>query len=559
VSDEILAAFAAESAEIFEAIEDAVRDFDAGDAGAVDRLFRHVHTLKGSAGIVGLGRLEAFAHAWESRISEIRAGKSRPGPDCAGALLALRDRAMSILEQGEPAVGAEGPARAGATEALTPEDEEALAALDAAMAAEGAVPTPTGARQEERAAPGPAPAQGQAPGLEAASRRPGAAASMARVPSAKLENILSLSSEIVVAVSNLGQAARATGAQELVAEIGVVEGLAASLYRSVLDTRMVPFGDVAGRFRRAVEDIARDRGKRIRFELSGAETEIDKSLADRLAEPILHLVRNAADHGVERPEERKAAGKPAEGLVALRARREAGLLSIRVEDDGRGIDPEAVRRRAAESGLLAPEARPTVDELMEFLFLPGFSLSSEVTKWSGRGVGLDAVKRAVSALRGTARIESDPGLGSTAIIRLPLALSLVEGFVARVGQLSLLVPFDVASSCIEIEDPGSGGQSFRLVEARGSLLPSVDLAELYGEGRRSGRRVVIILDDGRERTGLLADEVAESVAAAVRPLDRNLADSPGIAGHATLGDGSMVLVLDAAELGRLAIRGVRKP
>jgi len=558
VSDEILAAFAAESAEIFEAIEAAIQDLDSGEEGAVDRLFRHVHTLKGSAGIVGLGRLEAFAHAWESRLGKIREGGPCSGPDCMGALYALRDHSLGILGQGEPAIGAEGPAAEAARAGLLPGDELVLAALDESLAAcEAAAALPA-------SPPGPVPAPSFAgPGTGAAeaaagARARGAAESVARVPSAKLETILSLSSEIVVAVSNLGQVARASGAQALVDELGAVEGLAASLYRSVLETRMVSFGSVAGRFKRAVEDIARDRGKLIRFELSGAETEIDKSLADRIAEPILHLVRNAADHGVESPAAREAAGKGREGLVALRARRESGLLSIRIEDDGRGIDPEEVRLRAVGSGLLAPEARPPADELMDLLFLAGFSLSGEVTKWSGRGVGLDAVKRAVAALRGTVRIESEPGSGSAAIIRLPLALSLVEGFVAKVGEMSLLVPFDAVSTCVEIEDPGAPGQGFRLVELRGSLLPAVDLAELYGEGRRSGRRIAVVLEDGGGRTALLVDEVGEALSAAVRPLDRNLASSPGIAGHATLGDGSMVLVLDTAELGRLAARDSRR-
>jgi len=320
---------------------------------------------------------------------------------------------------------------------------------------------------------------------------------------------------------------------------------------------MVPFGSVAGRFRRAVEEIARDRGKRIRFELSGAETEIDKSLADRLTEPILHLVRNAADHGIEAPGEREAAGKGREGRVALRASRDSGMLTVRIEDDGRGIDPEAVRRRAVEVGRIAADARPGAEELMDLLFESGFSLTSEVTKWSGRGVGLDAVKRAAIALRGTVRIESSPGRGSTAVVRLPLALSLVEGFVAKVGELCLLVPFDASSSCFEFQDPGSASGSFRMLTARGALLPSVDLASLYGEGRLSGRRAVVVLEDGEGRTGRVVDEVGRTVQAAVRPLDRGLAGSPGIAGHATLGDGSMVLVLDCAELSRLAAKARR--
>ncbi|MDP3178191.1 MAG: ATP-binding protein [Spirochaetaceae bacterium] len=567
MSEEILAAFAAECVEILEGIEESVRGIEAGDEESLASLFRQVHTLKGSAGIVGMGRLEAFAHGWESRLSALRAGRSRcVDSDCFGAMMACRDNASRILGEGGATIGAPATASGepSATQELNEIDESILTALDAALgmaepSTSSAPPAPPRAADRRRM---PDRRASLRTGAEVRVR---AAEAYARIPSAKLESILSLASSLVVGLSNIEQSARNSGDRDLVDEVTAIRSTASSLYGHVLDTRMVPFGDVAGRFVRSVEEIARETGKKIRFALSGAETEIDKGLADRIAEPLIHLVRNAADHGIERPEARRAAGKPEEGLVALRARRESGLLSIRIEDDGAGIDPEAVRRRAIETGRIAPDARIAGDELFELLFEPGFSLKGEVTRWSGRGVGLDVVKRSVAALRGTVRLESRPGEGSAAVVRLPLSLSLVDGFVARVGNLALLVPFDAAISCTEFRDEGVASP-YRNVGVRGELLPSIDLGLLYDEGvaKAAGRgagwgsRVVIEVQDGMERTGLVVDSVGETLAAAVRPIDRRFADSPGIAGSAVLGDGSMMLILDAAELVRLAQRESRK-
>jgi two-component system chemotaxis sensor kinase CheA len=496
-----------------------------------------------------------LSHAFETRLGRLRSGEARAaGGELWPALASCRDRLAVLLAETPPAIGAEG---AGGPAALTAEDGSVLAALDAALRpASQALPA-------DSAFPEPAPQPQREEGQE--RKRP-AGEGYARVSSAMLERILALSSEVAVALSNLSGSVRATGNHALLDEVAALESLAASLYKSVLDTRMVPFGEIAERYRRAVDEIARTTGKRIRFELSGAETEIEKSLADRLAEPLLHLVRNAADHGIEAPSLRLARGKPEEGVVALRASRGSGLLMLAVEDDGAGVDPEAVRLRAMEAGLLGADEKPDPAELMDFLFEPGFSLSGEVTRWSGRGVGLDVVKKSVAKLRGLISLSSAPGSGSSARLRLPLSLSLVEGFAAKVGGLSLLVPFDVAASCVELPaGTRGGGDPFRAVELGGRLVPCVDLAGFFGDavipGGGAGEasasaRYAILLDLGGEETGLIVDEVGETLQAAVRPLDGKLADSPGLAGYAIRGDGSLILVVDASELSRLAGRAI---
>ena len=565
MAEDILEAFASETREILEGIEQAIVDLETGKNEAVDALFRYIHTIKGSAGIVGLPRLESFAHAWETRLGKVRQGQASFGASSFGALQACRSHIASIIDGARPTLGA-ASLRPDDGDSAT--DERVLESLDASLEGPRVGEAKDGAEGIGAESSAGAPKSATVERLKAFREKARSTASpeksnpadaMARVPASKLEKIQSYSSEIVVALSNFSRSARASGSSDLAFELGALESLAAALYRTVLEARMIPFGEIAGRFVKAVEEIARDRGTKIRFVLSGADTEIDKSLADRLVEPLLHLVRNAADHGIEKPETRKASGKAAEGLIAVRARRESGLLTIRVEDDGAGIDPALIRAAAVKRGRIAEDERIDDLELFGLLFEPGFSLSAEVTRWSGRGVGLDVVKKSVAAMRGSVRFESKPGRGSTAIVRLPLALSLVEGFVAKVAGLDLLIPYDATQACFEFEDRDRSDSPWRTLPWMGDLLPAMDLGSLFGDGAGQGaagaKRVAVVLEDSGSHKALIVDEVGETISAAVRPLDRKLADSPGIAGSAVLGDGSMVLVLDTAELSLMAQRG----
>ena len=576
MSEEILSAFVAETAELLEAVEADVLAFEGGDPEAVGRLFRHVHTLKGSAGIVGMRRAEAFAHAWESRLGRIRSGAACAGEACASGLLACRERFSFIVSVSKPFEAETEEA------VLLPEDEAALAVLDAALEPYPQAEAPelgvaseapaSRAAEPEASSAAPTRADPELPahgvgGTRAAAAagngplsRPGAEyeaalESFSRVPRRKLDRILSLASELIVSLSNLGRETRgcdAAGEMRLDDAFSLAEGLAAQLYRAILETRMVPISDVVERYRRAVGEIARHSRKRIRFEVSGADTEIDKSVSDRLAEPLLHLVRNSADHGVETPEERKAAGKPEEGHIRFTARREAGYLEIRVEDDGRGIPLHKVRVKAAEAGLVPVEGPVERERLLDCLFEPGFTLADKVTRWSGRGVGLDAVRGALKSLRGEVRLETEEGRGSAAILRIPVTLSLVEGFAARAGEYLLLIPFDTVESCAQFSDPGVG-TAFRQLEIGGQLRSCVDLSALYSGASSPGERVVVTVRSAHGTAGILVDEVGETLTATVRPVDRKPGEAPGIAGSAILGDGRLLLVLDTEEICRSGV------
>lgn len=542
MSDEILAAFAAEGAEILEGLESSIDELEAGKGGAIDSVFRAVHTLKGSAAIVGLPLLEAFAHGIEGRLVRLRSGEAAMSDEGYGVLHACRDRMAAIF-----ALGAEAPA------ALSEAELSLLGELDAALSA----------AEAERPSAAAAASANSAGVPESASL----GAAYSRVANDKLDVILEEASEISQSLSELGRRLKEAADPSLAEQALSIYGMSARHYRSVLSLRTVPFGEVVERYRRAAVDIARASGKEIDCEVIGGDTEIDKALADRLAEPLLHLTRNSADHGIEVPEARLAAGKGRRGTITFAARRDSGFLLVRVSDDGRGVDPRAVRERAAEAGLLgrasAGSGAAADDEaLLSLLLLPGFSLSKDVTKWSGRGVGLDAVDRSVRASRGSLRLRSVLGSGFEAEIRLPLALSLVEGFTASAGGTELLVPFESVLSCGMVEplgsfEPtGSSGSADSTAVVGGQLLPALDLGRLYGE-LGSACSIAIVVESGGVRAALLVESVGEALSAAVRPLDRRFADSPGISGISALGDGSLVLVLDAAELVRLAASGGR--
>jgi two-component system chemotaxis sensor kinase CheA len=560
LSDEILEAFAAESAELLEGLEASISGLGEGRAEALDPLFRAVHTLKGSASIVGLPQLEFFSHAFESRLSALRTrGLASLTPDAPGVLMACRDRLAALLGEGQPVIGAEGLP---AAPSLSPEETALLAELDRAL---GLVSGPSAAPASTAlGAPPSAAASVVTPAAMPAEAEPAAKAASvggySRVSNFKLDAILEEASELVQSLSEFGRRLKKSGAEAsrdagLAEELLGLHALASRHYRSVLEARTIPFGEVVERYRRAVAEIARERGKEIDFEVKGAETEIDKALADKLAEPLLHLVRNAADHGVERPEARLKAGKGRRGRISLGAQRDSSFLLVRLEDDGRGVEPEAIRARALEEGIDLEELQRQGGDLLDLLLRPGFSLSREVTKWSGRGVGLDAVDGSVRAARGSLRLETHPGSGFAAEIRLPLALSLVDGFTASAGGCDLLLPFEAVDSCVALDntmgDAGARAELRRTIAVGDSLLPALDLSLLYGDGSGRGS-IAVIVNSGASKVALLVDSVGEALSAAVRPLDRRLADSPGVSGIAAMGDGSLVLVLDAVELVRLA-------
>jgi two-component system chemotaxis sensor kinase CheA len=311
---------------------------------------------------------------------------------------------------------------------------------------------------------------------------------------------------------------------------------------------MVPIGETFNRFNRVLRDISRESGKEIELAISGAETELDKTVIEKISDPLMHLVRNAADHGLERPDERLAAGKPERGTVRLNAFNDAGAIVIEVADDGRGLNRAKILKKAVDAGLAAEGQELSDREVFKLIFEPGLSTAEEVTKLSGRGVGMDVVRRNIEALRGDIDIESTAGAGTTMRIRLPLTLAIIDGFMVGVASAPYVIPLDLVVECVEL--PASASASRRsYINLRGEVLPYIRLREFFGSlGSWSGVENVVVVQHGGQKVGLVVDELFGEVQTVIKSLGRVYKNVKGLAGATIMGDGRVALILDVPSL-----------
>jgi len=314
--------------------------------------------------------------------------------------------------------------------------------------------------------------------------------------------------------------------------------------------RMVPVATLFGRFRRLVHDLARETGKVIELSTDGETTEIDKTVIERLADPLVHLIRNAADHGLETAEDRAAAGKPATGRIRLSAHQSGGEVVITIRDDGRGIDRDRVRAKAEAQGLIEPGAALSDHDLLQMIFHPGFSTAAAVTNLSGRGVGMDVVKRTIEALRGSIDIASRPGEGSEVSLRIPLTLAIIDGLLVRVGQGRYVIPLGAVEECLELsldEDLRSRGRSF--ISLRNSLVPYLRLREMFETGTPPElHQKVVVVSTGTERIGLVVDQIIGDHQTVIKSMSKLHSGLPTFSGATILGDGGVALILDVGHL-----------
>jgi two-component system chemotaxis sensor kinase CheA len=370
-----------------------------------------------------------------------------------------------------------------------------------------------------------------------------------RVPAERLDELMDRVGELVIAQARLSQLVASSTDVNLKSVAEEIERLANELRDTTMGIRMVPIGSLFGRFRRLVHDLSHDLGKQIELITTGEETELDKTVAERLADPLVHLIRNSLDHGIEPPEQRLAAGKPPQGTIRLVARHAGTEILITISDDGKGLDRERIRAKAEEQGLLAPGVKISDTELFQYLFHPGFSTAREVTAISGRGVGMDVVKRLIEALRGTIDLATTPGQGTTITLRLPLTLAIIDGLMIRVGQGRYIVPLSAVEECVELspaEDTRSTGRSF--LNIRDELVPFLRLREVLGtKTPPDPYQKVVIVSSGDLRVGLVVDQVIGDHQTVIKSLSRLHADADAFSGATILGDGSVALILDIAQ------------
>jgi two-component system chemotaxis sensor kinase CheA len=377
-----------------------------------------------------------------------------------------------------------------------------------------------------------------------------------RVPAERLDEMMDRVGELVIAQARLTQLAAGGGGTKGVAED--IERLTSALRDAMMGIRMVPIGSLFGRFRRLVHDLSRDLGKEIELTTAGEETELDKTMIERLADPLVHVIRNAADHGLEDPAARTSAGKSSIGQISLVARHAGAEVLISIGDDGRGLDAKRIRAKAEEQGLISPETVASDAELHHLIFHPGFSTAREVSTLSGRGVGMDVVKRTVEGLRGTIDIATEPGRGTQITLRLPLTLAIIEGLLVRVADARYVIPLTAVEECVELsatDDMRSKGRSF--LNIRGDLVPFLRLRELFDErGSPDAHQKVVIVAAGEARVGLVVDQIIGSHQTVIKSLSKLHTDVPSFSGATIMGDGAVALILDVPQL--IALGQVRE-
>jgi two-component system chemotaxis sensor kinase CheA len=377
-----------------------------------------------------------------------------------------------------------------------------------------------------------------------------------RVAAEKLDHLVNLVGELVTVQARLSQVVAGREDPVLASLTEDLERLSDELRDATLGIRMLPIGSTFSRFRRLVRDLSAELGKEIELVTEGAETELDKTVIERLGDPMVHLLRNSIDHGIEMPEQRLAANKARQGVIRLVAEHSGGEVILRVEDDGRGLDPVKIKAKAVQRGLVSPDAELSDKECFALIFEPGFSTAEAVTSVSGRGVGMDVVKRAMEELRATVDVESTLGKGTVITVKLPLTLAIIDGLQVRVGREFYILPLSVVEECVELRrDEAAESLGRKTVVLRGEIVPYVRLREWFlVDGRAPFIEQVVVTRMGDQRTGVVVDEVIGEHQTVIKSLGRVYRDVEGISGATIKGDGSLALILDVARLIR-AVQG----
>lgn len=380
-----------------------------------------------------------------------------------------------------------------------------------------------------------------------------------RVNAEKLDELINLVGELVIAGASGALLARQFGNAALQEASASINSYIELIREGTLGLRMVEIGETFKRFQRVVRDVSGELGKDIALEIQGAETELDKTVVEQIGDPLTHLVRNAIDHGIEPESVRLARGKPAQGVVRLNAYHDSGNIVIEVSDDGGGLNVEKIRARAIERGLIRVGETLSDREVCNLIFEPGFSTAESITNLSGRGVGMDVVRKNIEALRGSVDLDSEEGAGTTVRVRLPLTLAIIDGFLVSVGGSSYVVPLDAVLECMELAPEvahAKDGRSY--FNLRGEVLPYLRLREQFNIGGSAGRREnIIVVHAGDHKVGLVVDELLGEFQTVIKPLGKIFSKVRGISGSTILGSGEVALILDVPSLVAQAIDGER--
>ena len=371
-----------------------------------------------------------------------------------------------------------------------------------------------------------------------------------RIDAEKLDHLINLIGELVITGSNVKQITESEDKIGIAKAVTDMSKLIEEIRDSTMGIRMVPIGETFSRFERVVRDLSREKGKNIELKIIGGDTELDKTLIDKISDPLIHLIRNSVDHGIDTPAERTKAGKPPMGTLTLNAYHETGSIVIEVSDDGNGLDRDSIIAKAVEQGLARPDQTFTDDELYQFIFQPGFSTAKEVSNISGRGVGMDVVKKNIESLRGNVFLESEKGQGTTVRIHLPLTLAIIDGFMVRIADSYYVLALDMVTECTEIHkeelDSKEGGNYINL---RGDVLPFMRMREFFKEsGKEPEKPKVVVVEYSRKKIGLVVDDLIGEFQTVIKPMGKIFSKLQWLSGSTILGTGEVAYILDVPKL-----------
>ena len=561
---EILESFVVETQEIFEELDNDLLELEqnAHDPELVDKIFRAVHTVKGTSGFLSLEQISVLAHHFEDVLNRLRKGQLELVPDMMDVMFEAFDMMKALLQQvvDEQLVEIDLSGVIGKLERIAEGtfSAEAPAAPSRAEAPEE-TPKPGGEPAEENPPAAPKKTERKASGRSERNTE------TIRVEVRRLDSLMDLVGELVLGRNRLLQLVSDLDgehdAQELIHELvdtsTQVDFITTELQAAVMHTRMVQIGRVFNKFPRVVRDLAKEFNKQIDLVIEGQDTEVDKSLIEEISDPLVHLIRNASDHGVETPEVRRAQGKPDRGTIRLTAAHEGNHIVIRVEDDGAGIDPEKIKAHAISRGLIT---RKEADEMkdqnaFDLIFAPGFSTAKSVSQVSGRGVGMDVVKTNITRLNGAIQIESKIGEGTRFTLKLPLTLAIIQSLLVHVGKETFAIPLHSVLEVVGLRD--GDVQTIRgreVIRLREQVMPLVRIGEtlnVQDAHTDDSRSYAVIVGIAHHRLGLIVDDLIGQKEIVIKPLGSFLKKTPAIAGSTILGDGRVIMILDMAEIARM--------
>ena len=586
---EIVESFIVETNEIFEKLDNELLEIEKrpDDKELINSIFRAVHTVKGTAGFLSFEQMSVLAHRFEDVLNKMRRGEISFQPAMLDVMLEAFDLMKVLLKQvvdqnisdidltptiKKLEILSKGELPSSQPAAKTEPSE----AKDIPSASQAAKQEPAAETLEDTSSPRPSESHQTEQGTQPQHLQPPKSEknitdTTIRVDVQRLDHLMNLVGELVLGRNRLSQIVsldrnedgREDFSHQLNDTAAQIDFITTELQTAVMKTRMVQIGRVFNRFPRLVRDIAREFSKEISLVISGEETELDKSIIEEISDPLVHLIRNAADHGVESADVREKSGKTRQGTISLSAGHEGNHVIIEVRDDGAGIDPEKLKQKAIEKGIITPEEAHDMktEDTYGLIFLPGFSTAQRVSSVSGRGVGMDVVKTNITKLNGIITVESEVGKGTRFTLKLPLTLAIIQGLLVGVGGETFAVPL---SSVLEVVRTSRSEVSTvngrEVIRLRETVLPLVDISEILNvPGRDTGVKAfyTVVVGVANKKFGIVVDRLIGQKEIVIKPLGAYLKNIPGIAGSTILGDGRVIMIIDAGELLRLVEKSTK--